>query len=508
MGGGVWVPVKLTITTSSNCIDTFVRVIVLPGYSNCKAAFVYNLQPLDVSPVSTAYKFTDTSFGVGGIAIRQWILSDSTHFTDSTFYHKFATNLTSATVCLNIWAKNGCQSSICKTIVLKDTIPVSCKAGFTYAYQPDSTNVGVNGGAKFAFYDSSSSNTISWFWSFGDGITSTIKNPVHIYTLQPGTQVTVYHLIRTSSSCVDSVIQTITIPGVSQYNISGKVKGKNELLSSGIIVLYQKNATGRLVLADANIISNGLFRFEQLKAGKYIIYAIPDVYNSSKYLSTYYVNKLHWENANVINLNGNAQGLELQMISINLLPIGVGQISGKLIYTGSVASISDNIAVLKSADQISYNVYLYTESGEIITGTTHDASGNFTFKDLPYGNYKLMFEYPNIADNAISVSLSSETPQASNLQFVIDRNALIVKTLGEQNDVIVYNLAYDKIAIRVSQSGKYMVSIVDITGHTLISKQMEFEANTDQIVSANVPIGVYIVKLQNNANTIVKKILH
>ncbi len=507
---GSWDYVKLTIRTSSNCIDTFSRAIVLPLNTNCKANFAYALQPLDVSPISTVYKFTDTSTGLGGISYRQWILSDSTFFTDSQFYHKFASTLTSANVCLHVWTTTGCYSSICKTILLKDSVPVTCKAGFTYVYQPDSTNVGANGGAKFAFYDSSSSNTISWYWAFGDGITSTVKNPVHTYTLQPGTQVQVYHLIRTSSHCVDSVFQTITIPGnMGSYIISGKVLGKNELLSSGIIVLYQKSATGRLVLADANIISNGLFSFDHVKTGKYIIYAIPDIYNSSKYLSTYYVDKLHWENADVINLKSNAQGLTMQMASIKLLQAGICQINGTVVYTGAAASTSAESAVLKSAEQISYSVYLYTASGDIITGTSPDAYGNFTFENLPYGTYKLAFEYPNLSNNEKVVILSSESPQVSNLQFVVDQSALSVKSLDAGNDIIVYKVSTDQIAIRISQGGKYMVSLMDITGHTLINKQLEFEKNTDQVMSiGTVPTGVYILKLENNTNSFVKKIMH
>jgi PKD repeat protein len=507
--GGNWEYVILTIRTSSNCIDTFARAIVLPANTNCKANFIYALQPLDVSPVSTAYKLTDTSTGLGGISYRQWILSDSTHYTDSTFYHKFDSSLTSAKICLDIWTVAGCHSSICKTILLKDTVPVSCKAGFTYTYLPDSSNVGVNGGAKFAFYDSSSSNTNSWYWAFGDGSTSTLKNPVHTYTLQPGSQVTVYHSIRTSTYCEDSIFQTITIPGVPQYIIAGKVKGKNELLSSGIIVLYQKSATGRLVLADANIITNGLFRFNQVKAGKYIIYAIPDVYNASKYLSTYYVDKLHWENADVINLKSNAQGLTLQMASIKLLQPGVCQIGGSVVYTGAVASTSSNQAVLKSAEQISYTVYLFTESGEIINGVTPNASGNFTFGNLPYGTYKLAFEYPNLSNNEKVVSLSLEAPQANNLQFVVDQSALSVRSLDAENNIIVYKVSSDQIAIRISQNGKYMVSLMDITGHTLLNKQMEFEKNTDQLMSiGTVPTGVYILKLENNSTSFIKKIMH
>jgi hypothetical protein len=298
--------------------------------------------------------------------------------------------------------------------------------------------------------------------------------------------------IRSSSGCADSIIKYITVPG------------NTSLLPQGIIVLYKKATSGFFMLADANIISNGLFSFEQLSTGKYMIYAMPHIYYTDKYLPTYYVNKLHWADAQIINLNSNAYGLTLQMVSVNSLETGPCKIIGKVVYTGTAQAEQ---TALKSATSVSYPVILYTGSGAVITSVTPDESGNFTFENLPYGNYIVRIEYPNITSDDLTVNLSPESPEASNLEFVIDASAMSVSSLSKETDMIVYNVSAGQIAVRLSKGGKYNVSIIDITGRTLLmNSQTNFEPNIDKTITIGaIPKGMYILKLQNNANTIIRK---
>ena len=314
--------------------------------------------------------------------------------------------------------------------------------------------------------------------------------------------------IRTSSNCIDTFVQSITIPYTAgQYSISGKVKGKSELLSSGIIVLYKKNTSGRFILSGANIITNGLFRFEQLKTGKYIIYAIPDIYNSNKYLPTYYVNKPHWADAQIIDLTNNANGLTLQLVSVKNLEPGTCKIAGKVLYSGTNAQ-AEQTALKSAMPGQSYPIILFTESGTVITSVTPDESGNFTFESLPYGNYIVRIEFPNITSSDLIVNLSPESPEKNNLQFEINENALSVSSLSKEVDITVYHVSAEQIAVRLNKGGKYNLSIIDITGSILVNSLIDFEANADKTITiGSIPKGIYILKLQNNANTLIKKIL-
>ncbi len=76
------------------------------------------------------------------------------------------------------------------------------------------------------FYDSSEGNPCKWFWDFGDGVTSTEKNPIHTYT-SPG-EYTVKLRVENNMGCSDEVIKeklikvSTTPLNFALYSLTGK----------------------------------------------------------------------------------------------------------------------------------------------------------------------------------------------------------------------------------------------------------------------------------------------
>lgn len=50
---------------------------------------------------------------------------------------------------------------------------------------------------------------VSWFWNFGDGTTSGLQNPVHVYNGISDNEV--WQIVSTEFSCLDTAIQTVII---------------------------------------------------------------------------------------------------------------------------------------------------------------------------------------------------------------------------------------------------------------------------------------------------------
>src|SRR4029077_14478415 len=102
-------------------------------------------------------------------------------------------------------ASNGCgNDTICQDV------SVECPpftGGFVFTQSNDT-----------AFFTDQSNNSISWNWDFGDGITSTEQNPVHIYT-QNGTFSAC--LIVTDGCASDTICQQVVVIGVSINTIPG-----------------------------------------------------------------------------------------------------------------------------------------------------------------------------------------------------------------------------------------------------------------------------------------------
>jgi hypothetical protein len=313
--------------------------------------------------------------------------------------------------------------------------------------------------------------------------------------------------IQSSKGCFDSISQNIFIPALKPvYSLSGNVMGKDELLPQGIMVLYKKAYNGYFMLQDANIISNGLFKFTQLKAGKYILYAMPSLNLSEKYFPTYYVNKLHWSNAQIIDLNSNIGGITLKMVSARTTGKGNGVISGSIINNNETTQLKSTR--LKSImSELATPVYLYTPSGEVLNMSLTSESNAFSFDELPYGTYVLKVESLNLTDYRTTITLSPDAPEVNNIELNLE-NPLVANNLNQSAVLTVRNIDNTNIIIRYGITGEYNIAVVSLSGKVLVNNRVNLEANTDKIITlGSVPKGIYILKLQNKSNNAVTKFL-
>ena len=97
-------------------------------------------------------------------------------------------------VCLTIKTAKGCESHICKDVVVQQAIPVTCSAKFTYEKL---------GPKKFRFNSATtlqeSDKVVEQKWEFRDGTTSTDISPAHEFS-KPGTY-EVCLTIKTAKGC-------------------------------------------------------------------------------------------------------------------------------------------------------------------------------------------------------------------------------------------------------------------------------------------------------------------
>jgi PKD repeat protein len=91
-------------------------------------------------------------------------------------------------VCVTATFTDSCRATVCDTIVTSGSGIGNCQAAFFWA--PDSS-----GQYSIIVWDQSSGTGLSYLWDFGDGGTSTLANPSHVYN-GPG----VYNLCVTVTS--------------------------------------------------------------------------------------------------------------------------------------------------------------------------------------------------------------------------------------------------------------------------------------------------------------------
>lgn len=152
--------------------------------------------------------------------------------------------------------EKGCPSTVTSKNIIVTPLPV---ARFIY------NNIGPN----YSFVNQSSGSPNTFFWSFGDGQTSTTQHPIHSYTSNGNFLVT---LTVSKNGCSDD--DTVTIKAI--------VNGIDDAIENKIFNAYHDNSTSVL---NINLVDKNLndFRIELININGQIVFS--ENYKSEKTIS-------------------------------------------------------------------------------------------------------------------------------------------------------------------------------------------------------------------------------
>lgn len=151
----------------------------------------------------------------------EWDFGDGSQSTTSSPTHIYHTPGTFI-ISLKAYSKNQKKSDIMTaSIVITSSSTASPVADFTY------TPASIECVDTVSFSDQSTENPTSWLWDFGDGSTSTLQNPTHIYTASGTYSVT---LVATNSLGSDTTSAILTVINsavnlIGVYNVMDTVTG-------------------------------------------------------------------------------------------------------------------------------------------------------------------------------------------------------------------------------------------------------------------------------------------
>ena len=153
--------VTLTVTNSTGS-NTATRTVTVA--SPLAASFTFS--PASPTP-GQAVQFTDTS--TGSPTAWSWSFGDGATSTARNPSHAYAT-AGSKTVTLTVTSSSG-SNSVSRVVA----VAAALTASFTFS--PASPTAGQS----VQFTDTSTGSPTLWQWAFGDGSTSTVRNPSHAY---------------------------------------------------------------------------------------------------------------------------------------------------------------------------------------------------------------------------------------------------------------------------------------------------------------------------------------
>ena len=210
--------VCLTVFDSlTSCQSTFCDTLVIGTSTSCQANFTVNIQGNNV-------QFLNSSGGSYSTIL--WDFGDGSTSTIVSPWHQFA-NSGVYTVCLTIGdSATACFDTYCMTVSILNA--GSCDASFTSTdssgmtwFFPNTYNLGYN-----------------YFWTFGDGSTSTNPYPIHQYSTT-GTFLACLTVIDSLAGCSDTYCDSVSnLPPV------GCSAAFSYQQSNGTAYFYAYNAGG------------------------------------------------------------------------------------------------------------------------------------------------------------------------------------------------------------------------------------------------------------------------
>jgi len=300
--------------------------------------------------------------------------------------------------------------------------------------------------------------------------------------------------LDTITGCTSAEIGlTVHIMDPSLPSIKGTVLGNNTAFNDGIVQLFKPKGSSYTAVSTQVINADGSFNFKWLEASDYLIRALPNDLQSA-YLPSYYVNAIDWQDANVISLKGKIQGLHLSLVDCPLLTSGGGSI------TGSVDVLDSNFASpLKSFSPIKMSV-LVVQNGQVIAYACTDVNGNYKVDNLPDGTYDIYVEAPGYAKFAQTVSINNGSSTSADFSLKDGiASTTGVTVINSSNTAVLYpNPTSDNITIQ-SNSSVQSVDIMNIAGVNVLKRNSCTSINVSQL-----PVGMYIVKIITNKETIIK----
>ena len=209
-------------------------------------------------------------------------------------------------------------------------------------------------------------------------------------------------------------------PPVPSASLAGSIYYANGTRAQGAtIVAYKLGSDFSAITQD----SNGYYTFASLPAGQYIVQAwlaIPSATLGA--FATYAPSTTTFQNASVFTLISGALSTADITLAIGDSTVGPNSLNGTL--TGDSAAGNLRVSYMVHIDYSRARVILADANGTDRYSAAVDASGRWSFSNLPNGTYKARVEYPKVSCTPINLTL----PATSSIRFVVDGSGHLIGT--------------------------------------------------------------------------------
>jgi parallel beta-helix repeat protein len=376
-------------------------------------------------------------------------------------------------------------------------------------------------GKSFFTEFADASNYSSLFWettgegSFDD---SSDLNTFYVPSISDVESGTIKLILNVVSDYCPGKSDTITLFPNKAHTLKGRAWQGNQSLPNNPVLAVLQNEESTLLprryLSYSD--NNGNFEFPELTEGKYILYLPSDTLDSNGFIPGYYVGQSRWQDAFVINLNGDTYDTDLIQMSPQVqLPSGTGSISGQFIKPEVFPSElqilckpwfrSSNLTFCNEGLP-NVSILLFSLSKQIIYAhTLTNEKGYFNFGNLPFGSYILEAELAGYNSAASGlIELSAESSSITGMEAILgNRNNITFHTPAKSNHLsigsVYPNPATSLLNFRsesLNDLSPTHYSVYELSGRIIMKGTKQ---SVDGVLSINVQSlkpDLYIVKME------------
>ncbi len=495
---GVYTVTGLLYDTIGSLCDADSQVVVIIGNGGgggntaCNACFFYNYLTTD------SFMFdASCSYNPGGTY--QWSVDGAPYVTGPS-----------------IWSQAFTIGSHTIALQLIDSTGGVCDSTYDYIYvsaPPCTTCLNINPvpgtTSDYTFDVSCTGNVANVIWYVDGNYVSATTSPTFNYSFtNSGTYTVCAQTVDSiggycSQAC--STISVTTTPATSfdingtvyQYNLNNwgyyNAVGNNEAK----VYLITLQPGGQLDAVDSTYTNAwGQYSFQNKIVQDYRIKVALES-TSPNYLyniPTYYTSATMWYDATVVTLFNNLYGKDIYMIP-GTNASGAGFISGNVFAGANKPS--------RNVDRTQVTVMLVdAATNKPVMYTKPNINGDYSFNNIPTGQYKIMGELLNRSSIPETINITSSNNNFSGKNFMFNDNVVVPTNLAlsikntqptlQTNLQVTPNPALNNFSIATTATdGK--INVYDVTGKTVISKDMKGK-NTITIDCSTWQAGIYLVE--------------
>ena len=321
-----------------------------------------------------------------------------------------------------------------------------------------------------------------------------VPNPSAAYVIDP----------RTASSGIDFFLT----PAPSHRNaLQGTLVDTAGHKLSGRIVASRIDSTGALGESFETPARLGDYFFFDLAPGEYAVWGdASDSMHVPGYHRAGTTAALAWTDATRITV---ANGDSLFAVRVTVVYRdgfgGKARISGDIVSSGGTIRKSDRSGPLGTMPVEGAMVYAINASNRVAAYTVSNANGHFEITGLSDGLYTLLVDKIGLQPLRQSAT-ASETGSTVELVMESRSSATPLEVATSSHLAVVPNPIGSRAAIRFSAGsgaglGTTALTLSDLTGTTVIARQIETHAGENSIVleTAGIPNGTYILRIGSGA---------